>query len=263
MPQHSFAPIAGLQIVTAPNPSPYTLDGTNTYLLDGPRAVVVDPGPDDAGHVGQILDRARAAGQQIGLILVTHAHGDHIGGARALARASGAPVSQWRAGDRPLQDGQVVTLDGLRLRALHTPGHAPDHVVFHWEDRRMLFSGDLILGSGTVMITPPAGSMIDYLRSLDRIARLDLAVIAPGHGPLISDPAARVAEYIAHRRMREQQVLEALAGGARTPGEIVGIVYPDLDVRLHPAAEGQVMAHLAKLLQEGRVLREGNRYYLP
>jgi len=263
MSPNSSSPTAGLQIVTAANASPYTLEGTNTYLLGGPRRIVIDPGPDDAGHVGQVLDNARAAGQQIGLILVTHAHGDHLGAAVRLARESGAPVARWHAGDRPLEDGQVVGVDGVRLRVLHTPGHAPDHVVFHWEERRVLFSGDLILGSGTVVVSPPAGSMEDYLRSLERVARLDLAVIAPGHGPLVSDPAARLAEYIAHRRMRERQVLEVLAGGPRTPGEIAGVIYPDLDPRLHPAAEGQVQAHLAKLLHEGRVLRERNRYYLP
>lgn len=263
MPPRSPAPIAGLQIVTAANASPYTLDGTNTYLLGGPKGLVIDPGPDDAGHVRHVLDAARAADQQIALILVTHGHGDHLGAAARLARETGAPVARWRAGDRPLEDGETVVVDGVRLRALHTPGHALDHLVYYWEDREVLFSGDLILGRGTVVISPPAGSMDDYLRALDRVAGLDLAVIAPGHGPLIAEPAARVAEYIAHRRMRERQVLEALAGGSRTPGEIAGVIYTDLDPRLHPAAEGQVQAHLAKLLHEGRVLREGNRYYLP
>jgi glyoxylase-like metal-dependent hydrolase (beta-lactamase superfamily II) len=263
MSQDTPIPPAGLQIVTATNASPYTLTGTNTYLLGDPRAAVIDPGPDDPGHTREILEHATDAGRQIALILVTHGHSDHLGGAARLAGESGAPVARWAGGDRPLTDGQTVSLDGLRLRVLHTPGHAPDHVVFYWEERGLLFSGDLILGSGTVMVTPPAGSMTDYLRSLDRIAGLTLATIAPGHGPLISDPAARIAEYIAHRRMREQQVLTALAGGPRTPGEIAGIIYQGLDVRLHPAAEGQVQAHLAKLLQEGLVLREGNRYYLP
>ncbi len=263
MPQRFSSPTAGLQIVTASNPSAHTIDGTNTYLLGGTRGIVVDPGPDDAGHTGQILERAHAAGQRITLILVTHAHADHVGAAARLARESGAPVGRWRAGDRPLHDGQAVEVDELRLRVLHTPGHAPDHVVFHWEERGVLFSGDLVLGSGTVMVTPPAGSMADYMRSLERVARLDLAVIAPGHGPLVPDPAARIAEYIAHRRMREQQVLDTLIGGSRTPGEIAAAVYPALDPRLHPAAEGQVQAHLVKLFDEGRVLREGNRYYLP
>ncbi len=224
---------------------------------------MIDPGPDDPAHVARVLDRTREAGRSVGLILVTHAHRDHSGAAEELSRASGAPVGMWRTGDRPLEDDQVVTLDGVRLRALHTPGHAPDHMVFYWEDRRALFSGDLVLGSGTVMVSAPAGSMEDYMRSLGRAAGLDLEVIGPGHGPMIFDPAARIAEYIAHRRMRERQVLEALAGGPRTPGEVAGTLYQNLDPRLHPAAEGTVLAHLVKLVREGRARREGNRYSLP
>jgi hydroxyacylglutathione hydrolase len=166
----------------------------------------------------------------------------------------------WHTGDRPLADDQVVDLDGVRLRVLHTPGHAPDHVVFYWEKRHALFSGDLVLGSGTVVVAPPGGSMEDYMRSLGRVAGLDLEVIGPGHGPLIFDPAARVAEYITHRQMRERQVLDVLASGSQTPGEVAGILYQNLDPRLHPAAEGTVLAHLLKLVGEGRVRREGNRF---
>ncbi len=256
------SPATGFQTITAPNASPLTLEGTNTYLVGAPRAVVIDPGPHDPAHVARVLRCARGAGRQVALILVTHAHADHIGAADHLARETGAPVGRWRTGDRPLADGQAVAVDGVRLRVLHTPGHAPDHVALYWEERRTLFSGDLVLGSGTVVVRPPAGSMEAYLRSLDRVAGLDLAVIAPGHGPLITDPASRVAAYIAHRRMRERQVLDALSRGARTPEEIAAAVYVDLDPRLRPAAEGQVQAHLVKLLDEGRVLREDGRYYV-
>lgn len=258
----SASPTAGIQIVTAANPSPLTLDGTNTYLVGAPRALVIDPGPDDPAHVAQVLDRARSAGRQVALILVTHGHGDHLGAARRLSLKTGAPVGRWRAGDRPLEDGQVAAAGEVQLRALHTPGHAPDHLVFLWEERRVLFSGDLVLGRGTVVVSPPAGSMADYLRSLRLVARLDLAAIAPGHGPLVPDPASRLAEYIAHREMREQEVLAALSGGPRTAAEIAADVYPDLDPRLRPAAEGQVEAHLLKLLEDGRVLRTGSRYRL-
>lgn len=225
--------------------------------------VVVDPGPRDAAHVARVLDRVRESGRSVGLILVSHTHPDHAGAVQDLARATGAPVGMWRTGDRPLEDGQVVALDGVRLRILHTPGHAPDHIVFYWEERRALFSGDLVLGSGTVVVAPPAGSMEDYMRSLGRVARLNLEVIGPGHGPLIFDAAARVGEYITHRKMRERQVLDVLAGGPRTPGEVAAALYQNLDPRLHPAAEGTVLAHLMKLANEGRVRREGNRYYLP
>jgi glyoxylase-like metal-dependent hydrolase (beta-lactamase superfamily II) len=258
------SPIPGdYHIVTASNPSPYTLEGTNTYVIGGPAAVVVDPGPDDPEHVGRVLDRTRRAGWSVRLILVTHAHGDHAGAAPRLSEATGAPVGQWRAGDRPLEDGQVVESDGVRLRAVYTPGHAPDHVAFLWEGPQLLFSGDLILGRGTVMVAPPGGSMEDYLRSLERVAGLDVAAIGPGHGPLVTDPKTRIAEYIAHRRERELQVLDVLMTGPRTSGEVAASLYPDLGPLLHPAAEGTVLAHLLKLLREGRVLREGNRYYLP
>jgi glyoxylase-like metal-dependent hydrolase (beta-lactamase superfamily II) len=263
MPPGPPSPIAGIQIVTAANASPLTLEGTNTYLVGAPRALAIDPGPDDPAHVARVLECARAAGREVALILVTHAHDDHLGAARRLSRETGAPVGRWRAGDEPLEDGHVAAVGEVRLRALHTPGHAPDHLVFLWEERRVLFSGDLVLGSGTVVVRPPGGSMADYLRSLRLVARLDLAAIAPGHGPLVPDPAARLAEYIAHREMRERQVLAALSRGTRTAAEIVEAVYPDLDPRLRPAAEGQVQAHLLKLLEDGRVLRTGSRYRLP
>jgi glyoxylase-like metal-dependent hydrolase (beta-lactamase superfamily II) len=260
------APRFGLpfRTVTAANSSPYTLEGTNTYLVGQGRLVVIDPGPDDPAHISAVRDEVRAAGGEIGVVLVTHSHADHLGAAAALAGPRGAvPVRRWGAGPAPLADGEVVEAGGAALRALHTPGHADDHVVFHWAARRLLFSGDLVLGSGTVVLQPREGALDDYLASLDRVGRLDLAMIAPGHGPLIDDPGSRIAEYVAHRRMRERQVLDVLAGGARTPGEIVGVIYRTLEPALHPAAENTVRAHLLKLVREGRVRREGNRYHRP
>ena len=225
--------------------------------------MVIDPGPDDPGHVANVCDRAAASGWQVEQILVTHAHGDHLGAGDRLARRTGAPVRGWGRGDPPLRDEERLTVDGGRLRVLHTPGHAPDHVVIYWEERAVLFSGDLILGEGTVVVAPPGGSMTDYLRSLERVAQLDLVLICPGHGPVIPDPQARIAEYRAHRSRREQQVLEALRSGAKTPTEIAAILYTSLDPRLRPAAEGTVEAHLEKLLAEGRVDRGDGRYALP
>lgn len=250
------------RIVTAGNPSPHTLDGTNTYLVGHRRVIVVDPGPNDPAHVSAVLDRVKADGAEIALVLVTHGHADHLGAAAALVQAHPAPVRRW-GGPASLADGERVEEGGVELRVLHTPGHADDHVVFYWPAARLLFSGDLILGSGTVVLQARDGALEDYLASLERVGRLDLAVIAPGHGPLIDDPAARIADYLAHRRQREQQVVDALADGARTPGEIVGVIYRDLDPALHPAAENTVRAHLFKLVREGRVRREGNRYHRP
>jgi glyoxylase-like metal-dependent hydrolase (beta-lactamase superfamily II) len=253
----------GFHLITAPNPSPHTLAGTNTYLIGAAgRAVVIDPGPDDAAHVARVLDRAASSGWQVSLIVISHGHSDHVGAAERLAIKSGAPVRSWRSEHAPFQDEEVLAVDGGRLRVLHTPGHAPDHVVFYWEDQATLFSGDLILGEGTVQVTPPGGSMVDYLRSLERVGRLELRLIAPGHGPLIRDPHRRIAEYLARRRLRERQVLEALAAAPRTAAEVAAVIYPELDPRLRKAAEGTTLAHLEKLLAEGRVRRAGDHFTL-
>jgi glyoxylase-like metal-dependent hydrolase (beta-lactamase superfamily II) len=225
--------------------------------------VVIDPGPDDAAHVERVLDHVTgSSGRRLDLVLLTHGHSDHRGGADALARGTGAAVRGWSTAGRGLRDGEILALDGERLVVLHTPGHAEDHVVFYWEARRVLFSGDLILGQGTVNVTPPGGSMAAYLRSLERVGHLSLTLIAPGHGPLIHDPEQRIAEYRAHRLMREQQVLALLAPGPRSVAELVAAIYPKLDPRLTGAAAGTVTAHLEKLIDEGRVRRSGARFAL-
>lgn len=251
------------RVLTADNPSPYTLAGTNTYVVGtGGQAVVIDPGPDDGAHVARVLGHAAAAGQRVALILLTHAHSDHRGAANALAHATGAPVRGWTGPEAPLKDGERIALDGGRLQVLHTPGHARDHVAFYWEGEGVLFSGDLILGGGTVNITPPGGSMTDYLQSLERVARLRLAMIAPGHGPLVRAPHQRIMDYLVHRRRREQQVLELLAGGPHTVQALAASIYRDLDPRLRRAAEGTVAAHLEKLVDEGRVRQAGASFTL-
>jgi glyoxylase-like metal-dependent hydrolase (beta-lactamase superfamily II) len=251
-------PPPGFEVLTAHNPSPYTLAGTNTYLLGaGGQVVVIDPGPDDSAHIARVLEHAAAAGRRVALILLTHGHSDHRGAADALARATGARVRGWAGTEAALRDGEGIALDGGRLEVLHTPGHARDHLGFYWKEEAVLFSGDLILGEGTVNITPPGGSMTDYLRSLERVARLRLALIAPGHGPLVRTPHQRIGEYLAHRRRREQQVLEALERGPQTVESLATAIYRDLDPRLRRAAEGTVAAHLGKLVNEGRVRQIG------
>jgi len=251
------------ETITASNPSPYTLAGTNTYLLGSrERGVVIDPGPDDPAHLAAVLDRASARGWRIALILVSHGHSDHIGGADQLSRATGAAVRRW-GGKEPLRDGELIPDDRATLRVLYTPGHAADHVAFHWPARGALFSGDLLLGEGTVQVTPPGGSMAEYLQSLERVAGLDLALIAPGHGPLIHYPGQRIASYRAHRLERERQVVAAVASGLRTVSDITSALYVGLDPRLRRAAEGTVTAHLEKLAAEGRVWRQDADHFAP
>jgi glyoxylase-like metal-dependent hydrolase (beta-lactamase superfamily II) len=211
--------------------------------------------------VRRLVERVTAAsGRRLGLVLLTHGHSDHAGAADALARATGVAARGWNTAGRELRDGEALSLDGEPLVVMYTPGHATDHVVFYWDTHRVLFSGDLILGQGTVNVTPPEGSMTAYLRSLERVARLSPALIAPGHGPLIPDPAQRIAEYRAHRLMREQQVLALLVPDPRSVPELVAAIYPELDPRLTGAASGTVTAHLEKLIDEGRVVRNGTRY---
>ena len=251
------------ETITASNPGPYTLAGTNTYLLGSRgRGVVIDPGPEDPAHATAVLDRASTRGWTISLILVSHGHSDHIGGAEQMSRATGATARRW-GGKTPLRDGELIADHGGQVRVLYTPGHAADHVAFHWPARGALFSGDLLLGEGTVQVTPPGGSMTEYLRSLERAAGLDLALIAPGHGPLIHDPRQRIASYRAHRLERERQVLAALAGGRRTVSEITSALYVGLDPHLRRAAEGTVTAHLEKLAAEGRVWRQDADHFAP
>jgi glyoxylase-like metal-dependent hydrolase (beta-lactamase superfamily II) len=250
-------------MITASNPSPYTLAGTNTYLVGSRgRGVVIDPGPEDPAHVTAILERAAARGWAISLILVSHGHSDHIGGAERLARATGAVARRW-GGDVPLRDGELLADHEAQLCVLYTPGHAADHVAFHWPAQGVLFSGDLLLGEGTVQVTPPSGSMAQYLQSLERVAGLDLALIAPGHGPLIHDPGPRIASYRAHRLERERQVLAAVTGGQRTVSDITSALYVGLDPRLRRAAEGTVLAHLEKLTADGRVRRHNDDHFAP
>jgi glyoxylase-like metal-dependent hydrolase (beta-lactamase superfamily II) len=250
--------------VLAPNPSPLTLEGTNTFVVaepDARSAVVIDPGPADDRHAEAVV-RA-CGGRVVELVLLTHTHVDHAEGARAFAERAGAPLAAidpgWATPDAPdLAAGDPLAAAGLELRPLPTPGHAADHCCFQLAAERAVFTGDHVLGRGTTVVEWPGGDMADYLASLELVRDLRPDRLYPGHGPLVPDGTARVEGYLAHRRGREAQVLAALAAGDRTPAEIVARVYAEVDPGLHPAAELSVRAHLAKLVREHRVETDGD-----
>jgi glyoxylase-like metal-dependent hydrolase (beta-lactamase superfamily II) len=252
--------------VLAPNPSPMTLEGTNTFVVGEPGAgavVVIDPGPADDGHQRRVL--GACAGRRVDLVLLTHAHHDHAAGAPDLARRAGAPLvalhPAWQGrGAPPLLPGRRLLAGGLALLPVPTPGHAADHCCFLLAAERAMFTGDHVLGRGTTVVEWPGGDMGDYLRSLSVLLDYDLERLYPGHGPAVDDAAAKVDEYIDHRHQRERQVLGALAAGDRTPAAVVARLYADVDAVLHPAAELSVRAHLAKLVREERVKVVGDDY---
>lgn len=240
--------------VLAPNPSVYTLEGTNTWIVGDSPSWVIDPGPAEAGH----LDEVRAAAGRVGGVLLTHAHVDHAEGAAAFAEAAGAPLYAWRVpGAEPIRDGQVFGSGADALRARHAPGHSADHVVFHLESEDALFTGDAVLGRGTSFIDPPDGDLAAYLASLERMRALGPRTIYPGHGPVVLDADAKLREYLAHRAERETQILDALGDGPRTVEELVEAVYEGYPAEVLPLAARSVTAHLRKLRSEGRVRSEG------
>ncbi len=236
--------------ITAPNPGPFTLDGTRTYLLG--ETAVIDPGPAIDSHVMAIVD----AMPRLQTILITHRHGDHAPAALPLKAATGArivaPHNVVPEVDQYVHGGETVTIEDEAIDVIATPGHTKEHVCF-LSAAGDLFTGDTILGMGTTAIFPPDGDMGDYLRSLQLLRDRTPKRIHPGHGPTRDDAVALIDEYIAHRLERERQVLAAIAAGATTIGEMRARIYPDLDERLHGAAEIQIKAHLTKLHDEGRI----------
>lgn len=230
--------------------------GTNSYLVGTDEVVVVDPGPDDAGHLDTLADLGAG---RIGAIVVTHTHPDHAPGAAGLAQRTGAEVLGFCARDdfvptRAVGDGFELRAEGFTLRAIHTPGHASNHLCWMLEQELMLFSGDHVMQGSTVVIAPPDGDMTLYLRSLERLLALDppVATIAPGHGSLIGEPAAALRGVIEHRLGREKAVAVALAGARRaTVDELLPTVYRDVGDELLPVARQSLWAHLRKLGAEG------------
>ncbi len=258
--------VAGVEVVLAPNPSLMTGAGANSYVVFGPEGgcVVIDPGPDDEGHLTQLARVGKERGG-VRAILVTHGHPDHDAGAARLRALTGAPVLAWtrdgvESADGMLSDGESVDAGGRRLVALYTPGHRFDHLCFLAPDAGVLFAGDLVAGAGTVVIAPPEGDLADYMASLRRLLALDLRAILPGHGPVIDDPRALLESYIQHREGREAQILRGLAAGDRTVDALVARIYAGVDPALRQAAALSVTAHLEKLAREGRVIRDAGAF---
>jgi glyoxylase-like metal-dependent hydrolase (beta-lactamase superfamily II) len=241
-----------IRSITAPNPGPFTYQGTRTYLIGN--STVLDPGP----AIGSHIDAIQAAMPDLRTILITHRHGDHAPAAAPLKARTGAKIIAPRdvlddaVVDQRVSGGEVLIIDGVDVDVIATPGHTSEHVCFltaHGD----LFTGDTILGVGTTAIFPPDGNMADYLRSLQTLRSRNPKRIYPAHGPDRDDAVALIDEYIAHRLEREQQVLDAITAGAKTLRELRARIYPTLDFRLHGAAEIQMRAHVNKLVEEGRV----------
>jgi glyoxylase-like metal-dependent hydrolase (beta-lactamase superfamily II) len=272
--------VPGVRRILCANPGPFTFRGTNTYLIGRGRVAVLDPGPEDAAHLGAILRATER--ERITHILVSHTHRDHSPGVAALATATGAPsfgfgphMTPPEAGgeggdhafrpDVTLPDGGVVEDAAWRVSALHTPGHCANHLCFALENdagEGVLFSADHVMSWSTSVVSPPDGDMAAYMASLAKLAAREDRLYLPGHGPPLPDPAPFVAALAAHRREREQKVLDALRAARRaTARELVQAVYgPELDPRLVNGAARSLLSHLIKLAAEGAALRDGDAF---
>ncbi len=265
----------GIARLVAQNPNVFTYKGTNTYLVGSTELAVIDPGPDLSEHRAAILKTA--AGRRVRYILITHEHRDHVDGAAALKRETGAVVCAFPrdphasriaaeqspsgsyfvdydfAPDRQLAAGDVIDGADFKLTAIHTPGHAPDHLCFALEGRRTVFSGDHVMAWNTTVVAPPEGRMADFIASLEILLDRDDDVFLPGHGGRLENPQRTVKAYLLHRRWREQAVLDALSNGADTIRRIVPNIYQGLAANLIPAATLSVAAHVEYLIEKGQV----------
>ncbi|KQZ94136.1 MBL fold metallo-hydrolase [Mesorhizobium sp. Root157] len=271
---------SGVQRITAPNPSPFTFHGTNSYLIGSDSLAVIDPGPDDASHLQTLL--GAIAGRPVSHIFVSHTHRDHSPLASRLKAETGAivvaegphrPARPLRIGetnpldasadtefmpDIALAHGAVVDGDGWSIRGVFTPGHTANHLAFALEGRRVLFSADHVMAWSTSIVAPPDGAMADYMASLDVLLERDDRLFLPGHGGPVGAPHAFMRGLKAHRKMRERAILERIRKGDRTIKAMVAAIYRDTDPRLHGAAGLSVLAHLEDLVTRGTVSTDGN-----
>ncbi len=252
--------------IVAPNPGPMTLDGTNTYVVGSAPAWVIDPGPAEEDHIAAVRELAEARGG-IGGVVLTHSHLDHnagvelLGAGLALGHADGFDDIAAIRGEGIEPPPALASREGERVGpfiAYSTPGHASDHVVFaldEGESGNVVFCGDLVLGAGSTIVPPSSGggSLADYMASLELLDSLGATLLCPGHGPPITDPAAKLAEYAAHRRERERLLVAALAAGGRSTDELLDAAWSDVPEPLRPAAALALRAHLEKLEAEGRL----------
>ncbi len=274
----------GLRAVTAPNAGPMTFTGTRSYIVGRGEVAVIDPGPDDPRHLRALA--AAVAGERVAAVLVTHAHRDHSAGAAAFAARVAAPVlahgdpvgarspamarlaaaggigggegidPRFRP-DRRIGEGAVVAGPGWTLTALATPGHLGDHLSFAWAEGEALFSGDHVMGWATTLISPPDGDLGAFRASLRRLQARSEAVYYPGHGAPVRDPQAVLGYVLAHRAVREAEILAALARGPATVAALVAAIYAAVDPALHPAAARNVLAHLIDLAERGVAVADG------
>ena len=263
----------------APNPSPFTFTGTQTYIVGTGEVAVIDPGPDLPEHVAALT--AAVADERVAAILCTHTHRDHSPASRPFQAATGAPIvgcaplslddsgpradeafdSAYRP-DRILADGERLAADGWTLEAVATPGHTSNHLCLALAEDSALFTGDHVMGWSTTVVAPPDGDMADYMASLDKLLARPDRVYYPAHGPAVEDPNAHVRRLIGHRRMRERQIVGHLERGEGRIPAMVADMYADIDPRLFPAAGRSVLAHLVDLERRGRVRAEGERWIL-
>lgn len=260
-----------VQRVLGLNPSAFTGPGTNTYLVGvgGSEPLLIDTGAGLPAYLELLRGHlAEQKVERLKRILLTHVHGDHIGGAADVQGLyPDIPVhkfpwpekdSQYALRLQTIADGDRFAGDGYTLQAVHTPGHAQDHICFYLEEEKALFSGDVILGVGTTVIPQDGGNLSHYLETLRRLQAMQIERIYPGHGPVIENAAEKISEYLAHRLKREQQIVHELTGGAKSVQQMVRSIYREYPEHLYPAAGQSVLSHLDKLEQENRVSRDGS-----